>query len=408
VLRTSNPEPETFSFPVNSFERESSLFFKTYKRIPLEIDRGEGCYLISKDGRKYLDLFGGLAVNALGYNHPKVNQAIREQLDRYVHLSNFFIQDPQLQLADRLIRLSSFKRVFLCNSGTEANEGAIKISRKWSKEKGKTKIFGMSNGFNGRTMGALSIMDKAHYREGYEPFLPDCGFVEFNDVGDLRMKVSNDTAAVFLEFIQGEGGVVEASRSFVEELFRLREKFGFLIIADEIQTGIGRTGRFFAFEHYNVLPDIVTLAKPIGGGLPLGAILGNERVADVLSPGMHGTTFGGNPVACAAGSALLDEITDRNMIAHVAKLGAFIKDAFEKMKRDYPSLISDVRGQGFMLGINLTKDGASIVDKMRDRGVLINCTSKTVLRFLPPFILTKEEAEIAISTLREVFETEVD
>ncbi len=393
---------------MNLFELESQFFFKTYKRIPLEIDRGEGCYLISKDGQRYLDLFGGLAVNALGYSHPKVIRAIRDQVHRYIHLSNFFLSEPQLRLAECLLRHSKFQRLFFTNSGTEAIEGAIKICRKWGKRSGKTKIFGMTNGFNGRTMGALSLMDKPNYRDGYEPFLPDCDHVEFNDVDDLHRKISQDCAAVFLELIQGEGGIVEASQQFVEELFRLREKFGFLVVADEIQTGVGRTGKFFAFEHYDVLPDIVTLAKPIGGGLPLGAILGNDKVSDVLSPGMHGTTFGGNPVACAAGLAVLEEIANSGLLKHVTDLGDSLKSVFQDMRRDFPALISDVRGRGFMLGIELKKDGAPFVDKMRDRKILINCTSKTVLRFLPPFILSKQEADRAIDALREVFESETD
>ncbi|MGA9362921.1 MAG: aspartate aminotransferase family protein [Bacteroidota bacterium] len=391
---------------MNSFEQESQLFFKTYKRIPLEIDRGEGCYLISKDGQRYLDLFGGLAVNALGYGHPEVVRAIRSQVDRYIHLSNYFLQEPQVQLAQRLVQLSKLKRVFFCNSGTEANEGAIKLCRKWGKRAGKTKIFGMTNGFSGRTMGALSLMDRANYREGYEPFLPDFGQIEFNDVGDLQRKLSADTAAVFLEFIQGEGGVFVASQAFVQRLFELREKFGFLVVGDEIQTGIGRTGKLFAFEHYNVRPDIVTIAKPVGGGLPLGAILGDEKVEDVLSPGMHGTTFGGNPVACAAGLAVLEQVLAGDLIRKVADLGNYMKAAFEELKSGFPNLIAEVRGCGLMLGIELKKDGAAIVDRMRERKILINCTNKNVLRFLPPFVLTRAEADQGIAALREIFRSE--
>jgi acetylornithine/N-succinyldiaminopimelate aminotransferase len=393
---------------MNSFERESQFFFKTYKRLPLDIDRGEGCYLISKDGQRYLDLFGGLAVNTLGYSNPKVIAAIHSQLDRYIHLSNYFVQDPQLQLAECLIKNSKYNRVFFCNSGTEANEGAIKICRRWSKRVGKKKIFGMTNGFNGRTMGALSLMDRSNYREGYEPFLPDFDQIEYNDVGDLGRKVSAETAAVFLEFVQGEGGVVVASHEFVNKLFELRDKFGFLIVADEIQTGLGRTGKFFAFEHYGVHPDIVTIAKPLGGGLPLGAILGDEKVEDVLSPGMHGTTFGGNPVACAAGVAVLQEVITGDLVKKVADLGTHIKSTLEKMKSEFPSLIVEVRGLGLMLGVELSKEGAPFVDKMRERKILINCTSKNVLRFLPPFILTKTEADRAIAALHEVFLSELD
>ena len=393
---------------MNSFELESQLFFRTYKRIPIEIERGEGCYLVGKDGERYLDLFGGLAVNAIGYNHPSLIQAIRDQVERYIHLSNFFIQEPQLRLAECLLHHSRFKKVFFCNSGTEAIEGAIKLCRKWGKRTGKRKIFGMTNGFNGRTMGALSLMDKPNYRDGYEPFLPECDQIEFNDVEDLQRKLSVEAAGVFLEFIQGEGGVVSASRRFIDELFRLKEKFGFLIVADEIQTGIGRTGKFFAFQHYDVVPDMVTLAKPLGGGLPLGAILGSETVADVFSPGMHGTTFGGNPVACAAGLVVLEEIEKGELLTNVTELGNHFKSAFEGMKEEFPSLVSEVRGMGLMLGIELKREGGPIVDKMRTRKILINCTSSTVLRFLPPYILTRAQADFGIDALHEVFQSEMD
>ncbi|MDE3059140.1 MAG: aminotransferase class III-fold pyridoxal phosphate-dependent enzyme, partial [Bacteroidota bacterium] len=255
---------------MNTLEKEPQLFFHTYKRLSLEVDHGEGCYLFTKDGKKYLDMFAGLAVNALGYHHPAIIHAIETQIKKYNHLSNYFVQEPQILLAEKLLTLTGYKRIFFTNSGTEAIEGALKLVRKWGKEREKINVFGMTNGFSGRTMGALSLMDKDKYRAGYGPFLEHCGHIEFNDVESLKKSVDSNTAAVFLEFVQGEGGIVPVTREFAETLKNVSKKFGFLIVADEIQSGILRSGKFFAFQHFGIEPDIVTIAKPIGGGLPLG------------------------------------------------------------------------------------------------------------------------------------------
>jgi acetylornithine/N-succinyldiaminopimelate aminotransferase len=382
-------------------ENEAQLFFKTYKRLSLDVDRGDGCYLYTKDGRKYLDMFSGLAVNALGYNHPGIIAAIEKQIRKYIHLSNFFVQEPQVELADRLLRLAKFQKIFFTNSGTEAIEGTIKLVRKWGKAKNKTTIFGMSNGFSGRTMGSLSIMDKEKYREGYGPFLENCGYVEFNDVDDLRKKVDDATAAIFLEFVQGEGGVVPVSAEFVTALQSLREKHGFLVVADEIQSGIFRTGTLFAFQHYKFTPDIVTIAKPIGGGLPLGAILGNEKVADVWTHGVHGTTFGGNPVACAAGIAVIDALTTNRMAGRIGEASKYLFAQLDSLKKRFP-IIKDVRGYGFMVGVELTVESGPLVDAMLEDGVLVNSTANTVVRILPPLIAGKEEIDILLASFERV------
>jgi acetylornithine aminotransferase len=382
-------------------DNEAQLFFKTYKRLTLDVDRGDGCYLYTRDGRKYLDMFSGLAVNALGYNHPGIIAAIENQIKKYIHLSNFFVQEPQVDLAERLLRLSKFQRLFFTNSGTEAIEGTIKLVRKWGKAKKKTTIFGMSNGFSGRTMGSLSIMDKEKYREGYGPFLENCGHVEFNDVDDLRKKVDDATAAVFLEFIQGEGGVVPVSAEFVTALQSLREKHGFLIVADEIQSGIFRTGMLFAFQHYKFTPDIVTIAKPIGGGLPLGAILGNEKVANVWTHGVHGTTFGGNPVACAAGIAVIDALTTNRMAGRINEASKYLFAQLDLLKSRFP-VIKEVRGFGFMVGVELTVESGPLVDAMLEDGVLVNSTAGTVVRILPPLIAGKEEIDILLASFERV------
>ncbi len=385
---------------MNAKEKEAHLFFHTYKRLPLTVERGEGCYLYTTDGKKYLDMFSGLAVNALGYAHPAVIAAVETQVRKYTHLSNFFIQEPQLQLAERLLRLSGFDKIFFSNSGTEAVEGTIKLVRKWGKPLGKKMIYGMSNGFSGRTMGALSLMDKEKYRDGYEPFLPNCGSIEFNNVADLESKVDGSTAAVLLECIQGEGGIVGVSRPFVEALTALREKFGFLIVADEIQSGIGRTGTLFGYQHFGFVPDIITVAKPIGGGLPVGAIIGSKKVADVWSYGVHGTTFGGNPVSCAAGIAVIDTVMTESFLHHVQQTAEYFSGRMEALKSAH-RIIADVRVFGYMIGVELTIDSAPVVERILANGVLVNSTANTVIRILPPLIAGKEEFDRLVDVLDE-------
>lgn len=386
-------------------DKEKELFFHTYKRLPLEVERGEGCYLFTADGTRYLDFFGGIAVNALGYNHPGLCRAIEEQIHKYVHVSNYFVQQPQVRLAEKILTASKFKRIFFTNSGTEATEGVIKLARKWGKLQGKTELFGLSNAFHGRTMGALSLMDKEKYREGYEPFVENFGHIKFNDVAELRKAVNEKTLGVFVEFVQGEGGIFVVSKEFGEELQSLRGKYGFLIIADEIQSGIGRTGKLFGFQHTGVSPDIVMLAKPIGGGLPLGAILGNERVAETFTYGVHGTTFGGNPVACAAGLVVLEEVLDKGLMHHAEEIGIYLLARLTQLRNDFPGLISDVRGFGCMIGVELSVDGQPVVDAMQRKNILLNCTNVNVLRLVPPLIVAKEQCDEMVGALRSVLES---
>lgn len=388
---------------LNLKELEEKYFFKTYRRLNLQIEKGEGCWLFSNDGEKYLDLFGGLAVNSLGYNNPKINQAILNQINKYTHISNLFLQETQIKLAKLLIENTPFSKVFFSNSGTEAMEGAIKLARKWGKEKSKINIISFDGSFHGRTYGALSLTGREKYRHGFEPFLPNCYFCEFNNIDGFTKTIDDKTLAVVLEFIQGEGGINHVNQEFVDTISSLRNKFDFLVIADEIQSGIGRTGKFFAFQHYNFLPDIAVVAKPLGGGLPLGAFLGSEKVADVFTYGIHGTTFGGNPVACAAGIALINEIIENNLIDHAKNMGEYFKLKLKELKLKYPSLIKDIRGKGLMLGIELNRNCEDVVSKMLDNKVLINCTNNNVIRLLPPLIITKDEIDIAIEKFDLVF-----
>jgi acetylornithine/N-succinyldiaminopimelate aminotransferase len=383
-------------------EKEGRYFFHTYKRLHLDIVRGEGVYLIDREGKRYLDFFGGLAVNALGYGHPAVLAAIHAQVDRYLHLSNYYLQEPQILLAERLIRTTGYAKIFLSNSGTEAMEGAIKLARKWGKPQHKTTLLSLTNSFHGRTMGALTLTQRPKYREGYDPMLPNIGHVGFNDVAALTRSVDASTLGIVLEFIQGEGGIFPVSREFAEALQELRLKYQFLIIADEIQCGIGRTGTFFGFEHSGIHPDIVVIAKAIGGGLPLGAILGNTRVADTFGVGEHGTTFGGNPVACAAGIALMEQVVDGKLMEQAGRTGEYLLQAFRAMQEELPGVIKEVRGRGCMIGVDLSREGQPIVDELQRRGILVNCTNTTVLRMLPPYIVTREECDRVVASLREL------
>lgn len=348
-------------------------------------------------------MFGGLAVSALGYGHPNLIHAIQEQCKKYIHLSNYYLQEPQVKLAELLLKYTGYSKVFFCNSGTEAIEGAIKIARKWGMKQVKTEIISFSNAFHGRTYGALSMMDRPKYLEGYEPFLPNFSVVEFNNLDQLLQAINTKTLAVVLEFIQGEGGINPASKEIVDKMRNLKEQFGFLVVADEIQSGLGRTGKLFAFQHYNINPDIVVIAKPLGGGLPLGAILGNENVAHVLEPGVHGTTFGGNPVACAAGIVVLQEIIEHGVMQNAERMGLILKSRLLELKKEFPALVKDVRGVGLMIGMELTRECDGIVAAVRKRGVLVNCTNQNVLRFLPPLIINEKHIDDTIRVLREIF-----
>ncbi len=387
---------------MNQSDQEQAYFFRTYRRLLLEIDRGEGMYLISRDGTRYLDMFAGIAVSALGHSHPGILDAIQVQSRKYLHLSNYFLQEPQIELARRLVQTSGFRRVFFTNSGTEAMEGAMKIARKSGSARGKSALLSFTNSFHGRTYGALSLMDRSSYREGYGPFLDKCAVAPFNDTEALRRAVTHQTAAVVIECIQGEGGIRQASREFMDELGSLRKEFGFLLIADEIQSGLGRTGKLFAFEHFGATPDLVLLAKALGGGLPLGAILGNEAVGNVLEPGTHGSTFGGNAVACAAGAVLLRELTEGTLLENVRAMGELLKRELLRIKDIHPSTIRDIRGMGLMLGVELSDDAAPVVEAMRKRKVLVNSTDRTVLRIIPALNIGESHIMQFIQTLEEV------
>ena len=382
----------------------NDFFLNTYKRTPLDISHGEGVHLITKDGQRYLDFFSGLAVNALGHSHPLIINAVTEQIKKFAHVSNYYLTDVQSRLAELLIKYSGMNKVFFTNSGTEAAETAIKLIRKL---KGPTGIiFSLTNSFHGRTYGSMSLSGREKNKEYFSPLLQNMGQINFNDKNDLMKKINSDSAAIVLEFIQGEGGINVVHPEFVELLFELKEKYNFLIVADEIQSGIGRTGKPFAFNHYNVVPDIILVAKAIGGGLPLGALLTSGELSEAFSPGDHGTTFGGNPVACAAGIVVLEEVFEKQLISSVEKLGDYLYSELVFLQQKFSKLIKEVRGKGFLIGVELTSECDPIVEKLRNRKILINCTNKNVLRILPPLIAEKSDIDFFLYNFHQVISSD--
>lgn len=386
--------------PADIFEKEKELFLHTYNRLPVEIERGEGVHLIDKKGNRYLDFFSGLAVNALGYAHPAILSAVNSQMMKFSHLSNNFITDVQVELAELLTKHSGMSKIFFSNSGAEAIEGAIKLIRKvYGPDK---QIFAMTDSFHGRTYGAMTLTNREKYQKGFEPLLPNIGKIKFNDPNDLEEKINENTAAVFLEFLQGEGGINLVTAEFSDMLHKLREKFGFAIVADEIQTGIGRTGKNFAYNHFGLKPDIVVVAKAIGGGLPLGAFMTSDKFGDSFKTGNHGTTFGGNPVCCAAGVVVVKEVFESGLLQKVNELSEYFISELRLLQERFPGKIADVRGKGFMLGVEMTEPCAPIVKRMLDRKVLTNCTNDKVVRILPPLIATRQDIDFYLYNFNEV------
>ena len=381
------------------FKKEKEYFIHTYNRIPVDLAYGEGVHLFDKKGNRYLDFFSGLGVNALGYSHPGIVKAVSEQISKFGHLSNYFVTDIQVEFSEKLLKYSKMSKVFLSNSGTEAVEAAIKLIRK--KFGPDKKIFSLSNAFHGRTYGALSLTANDNYRTPFLPLLPNIHQIAFNNIQDLTTNIGKDTAAVFVEFIQGEGGINMVSEEFINELKTLRKKYEFILVSDCIQCGIGRTGKAFSHDYHDVDPDIILSAKAIGGGLPLGALLVNNALSEEFAPGDHGTTFGGNPVSCAAGNVVLTEVFERGLVHEVKKNGDYLIGQLLELKDMYSDQIKEVRGKGFMIGVDFNYECANIVTKLRDRKIFANCTNKTVLRLLPPLIMEKNDIDFFLYNLHE-------
>jgi acetylornithine/N-succinyldiaminopimelate aminotransferase len=388
---------------------EARLLLGTYDRYPLLFERGEGVHLIDDNGVRYLDLLSGIGVNALGYAHPAIEKAIAEQSRKLIHISNLYYHDGQAALALRLTEATGMDRAFFSNSGTEANEAALKLARAWAKLKREqgaplgTKFLALENSFHGRTMGSVAATWKDKYREPFDPVMPGVEFVRFNDVDDLKAKFSTDFCAILLEAIQGEGGIRPVSQEFLATARELTRSTGALLIADEIQSGMGRTGKFCAYQHHGVEPDVVTLAKPLAGGIPLGALLCTEEAAQAIHAGMHGTTFGGGPLACAVALAVLDTIEREHLMDHVTAIGTYFREKLDQLAKTHSAIV-DVRGLGLMLAVELDSAdlAKTVLDEMMQRHILINRTSETVLRFLPPFILRQEHVDQGIAALNEI------
>ncbi len=391
---------------------ESKLLLHTYDRYPILFTGGHGVFLTDESGQDYLDLLSGIGVSALGYGHPILEQAIATQSEKLLHTSNLFFTEHTAALALRLTEISGLDRVFFCNSGTEAWEAALKLCRAFSehstahgKPLGK-KFLALEHSFHGRTVGSVATTHKLAYRAPFAPVMPDVEFVRFNDVEDLKAHFSSDVCGILIEPIQGEGGIHPISAEFFRTARELCDSTGALLVADEIQCGFGRTGRWFGFQHFDVMPDVITIAKPLAGGLPIGVMLCTERAAQSITPGMHGTTFGGGPLVTAVAIAVIDEIKRADLLAHITDVGTYFLEQLRCLAATHPA-IKQVRGKGLMIGCELhSADLAkAVVAQMLEQHIILNRTSDVVLRFLPPFILERTHVDTAIAALSRILTT---
>jgi acetylornithine aminotransferase len=390
----------------NIMTRADAVIAKTYNRFPIVITKGNGCHLWDATGKQYTDFVSGIAVCNLGHSHPRVSRALAKQADTLLHVSNLYYTEPQVHLASWLTENSFAQRVFFCNSGAEANEAAIKLARKYFKEKGENeryRIVSMLQSFHGRTMGTLSATGQDKIKKGFEPVLEGFDHVPFNDLDALQNKIGTRTCAVLIEPIQGEGGVCCPDEGYLEAVRRICDETGVLLIFDEIQTGMGRTGKLFAYEHFGIEPDIMTLAKALANGLPIGAMLAKEAVADAFGPGAHASTFGGTPIITAASLEVVKVLSEENIVAHCSKVGAYFKERLLWLKSRHESIV-DVRGKGLLVGMKLETNGGTIVDACLEKGFLINCIQENILRFIPPLIIEKDHIDALVACLDEILD----
>ena len=387
------------------FSRAKESILNVYHPFPIDVDKGKGVYLYDKDGACYLDFLAGIAVNALGYQHPAINEAILKQMKRNLHLSNYFVQDVQVELAERLLQLTPFSKVFFTNSGTEAIEGLLKLVKKWGNEHNKNEIIAFSGSFHGRSLGALSITMQEKHQKHFLPLLPNIKEVPFGDTAAFEEAVNEHTLAVFYEGITGEGGVRPVSRFMLDAMKAGREKYGYLLIADEIQTGAGRTGSFYYFEQTGLIPDAIASAKGLGGSMPLGAFLVSKKLENVFQTGQHGTTYGGNPLACATGMAAVNIISQQSFLDSVQQKGSYFKGLLYELANDFNDIVSDVRGEGLMLGMEVGDKAPEIMRAAFDNGLIFNVAGGNTLRFVPPLIVEHSDIDAAYEKLRLTFKT---
>jgi acetylornithine aminotransferase len=388
----------------NIINRADKVIAKTYNRFPIVITKGKGCTVWDSEGRAYTDFVAGIAVCNLGHAHPEVSKALSDQANTLFHVSNLYYTVPQVELASWLVDNSFADRVFFCNSGAEANEAAIKLARKYFNDKDnpqRNRIIAAEKSFHGRTMATLSATGQAGIKQGFNPLLGGFDFVPFNDIDALKNKIEPFTCAVIIEPVQGEGGVRCPDAEYLKDVRRLCDETGALLIFDEIQTGMGRTGKLFAYEHFGIEPDIMTLAKALANGLPIGAMLAREHIAAAFGPGSHASTFGGTPVITAASLEVVRTLVRERIIDHCLQIGAYFKERLLWLKDRHDS-IADVRGIGLLLGIKLKTEGAPVVKKCMEKGFLINCIQGNILRFIPPLIIEKEEIDSLITCLDEI------
>lgn len=382
-------------------------FIHTYNRSVI-FEKGEGMYLFDNEGNKYLDMGAGIAVSALGYSNDEYKQALKDQIDKLIHVSNLYFTEPSIKAAEYLSKASGMDKVFFTNSGTEAIEGAIKLARKYAYNKDKNskgEIIAMNHSFHGRSMGALSVTGTKHYREPFEPLIGGVSFANYNDLESVKKLATKDTCAVILETLQGEGGIYPATDEFIHGLRKFCDENDILLIFDEIQCGMGRTGKMFTYQHYGVKPDIMTSAKALGCGVPVGAFAATKEVADAMCPGDHGTTYGGNPLATAAVCKVFEIFEKDGILNHVNEIAPYLKDKLNVLKDKFPYKIKDVRGKGLMMGMELYGPAGDVVSKLLKKGVILISAGTNIIRFVPPLVVEKEHIDVMCEKLEEVFST---
>ncbi len=387
-------------------ELTDQYIMNTYNRKPIVIEKGEGCYLYDENGKKYLDFTAGIAVNSLGYSNKKIINAIIQQSQILNHCSNIYYSKPQAKTAELLVKNSCFDKVFFCNSGAESIEAALKLVKKYGNnfDKPKTQILSMKNSFHGRTLGALSLTGQTKYQKGFEPIIPDINYCEFNNLNSVFSQINENVCAIIVEPIQGEGGLRPADKSFLKGLREICDENDIVLIFDEVQTGIGRTGKLFAYQNYDIEPDVICLAKALGNGIPIGAMMAKNKFATAFAPGNHASTFGGNPIATACANVVLEELLNGNILENVEISGNYLIKKLKELQQEF-SFIKDIRGKGLMIGVECNIDIQTILKQCNENGLLIISAGRNVLRFVPPLIISKKEIDIAIAIMRKVFKT---